>query len=137
MTRVFTKVLSIENGVIDANGHVNNVAYVQWMQAVATEHFTSLGGPEAMGDTRTWVAIEHHVRYLAPAHLGDVLEIRTWVAEMRRARSLRRYEFRRRSDGKLLVEGETQWAVVDTRTGAPRAVPPAVISLFHAAGREA
>ncbi len=131
-TPVFRKTVTVRADAIDGNGHVNNVAYVQWMQDIAIEHFTSLGGVEAMGDEVTWVAAEHKVQYLAPALEGDVIEVRTWVAEMRRVRSLRRYEFIRRSDNKVLVRGETQWAVVDTKTGAPRSVPPAVARIFAA-----
>ncbi len=130
VTPVFAKTVTVRADVIDGNGHVNNVAYVQWMQDIAIEHFTSLGGVEAMGDAVTWVAAEHKVQYLAPALEGDVIEIRTWVAEMRRVRSLRCYEFVRPSDNKLLARGETRWAVVDTKTGAPRPVPPTVARIF-------
>lgn len=130
--QVFAKTVTVGTDVIDGNGHVNNVAYVQWMQDIAVEHFSSLGGADAMGDDLTWVAAEHKVQYLAPALEGDVIEIRTWVDEMRRVRSLRRYEFVRPADNKLLVRGETQWAVVDAATGAPRAVPRAVADMFDA-----
>ena len=127
---VFAKTVTVCADVIDGNGHVNNVAYVQWMQDIAVEHFTSLCGADAMGPNLTWVAFEHNVQYLAQAREGDVLEIRTWVAEMRRVRSVRRYEFVRRSDDKLLVRGQTQWAVVDTKTGTPRPVPSSVTRMF-------
>lgn len=132
VTPVFRKTVTVRADAIDGNGHVNNVAYVQWMQDIAIEHFTSLGGVEAMGDEVTWVAAEHKVQYLAPALEGDVIEVHTWVAEMRRVRSLRRYEFVRPSDNKLLVRGETQWAVVDTKTGAPHPIPRALAEIFSA-----
>lgn len=132
----FVKTVTVGSGVIDGNGHVNNVAYVQWMQDIAIEHFSLLGGPGEMGDDLTWVAAEHKIRYLAPALEGDVIEIRTWVAEMRRVRSIRRYEFQRPADNKLLVRGETQWAVVDTKTGAPRQIPPAISRIFTASAVE-
>lgn len=28
---------------IDASGHVNNIAYIEWMQEIAIEHSTSVG----------------------------------------------------------------------------------------------
>ena len=135
VTPVFAKTLTVRADAIDGNGHVNNVAYVQWMQDIAIEHFTSLCGTGAMGQDLTWVAFEHNVQYLAQAREGDVIEIRTWVAEMRRVRSVRRYEFVRPSDDKLLVRGQTQWAVVDTKTGTPRPVPPAITQAFAATQR--
>jgi acyl-CoA thioester hydrolase len=41
VTPVFSKTIAIPQSVIDENGHVNNVAYVQWMQDIAIEHYTA------------------------------------------------------------------------------------------------
>ena len=57
--------------------------------------------------------------------------MKTWVENIRRVRSLRKYEFTRTSDGKTLVKGETDWVFVDVKTGSPRAVPEAVIKVFN------
>lgn len=64
--------------VIDGNGHVNNVAYVQWMQDVATLHFEALGGP-AMMDRHgaAWVARSHMIEYVRPVFEGDLLALKT------------------------------------------------------------
>lgn len=59
-------------------------------------------------------------------------EIRTWIESVRRVRSLRKYEFVRKSDGKVLVKGETDWVFVDAQTGSPRAIPEEVIKVFQA-----
>jgi acyl-CoA thioesterase FadM len=47
----------------------------------------------------------------------------TWVEIIRRVRSLRKYEFVRKSDGKVLVKGETDRVFVAAKTGASRAIP--------------
>ena len=39
---------AIPADAIVGNGHVNNVAYVQWMQDIAVRHFDAVGGMEAM-----------------------------------------------------------------------------------------
>jgi len=52
------------------------------------------------------------------------------VENIRRVRSLRKYEFIRKSDGKVLVKGETDWVFVDVKTGSPYAVPDEVIKVF-------
>lgn len=127
----YSRFLRIPADVIDENGHVNNVAYVQWMQEIAVEHYASIGGIEVQGNDATWFVREHRIEYLLPAFAGEEIEIRTWVENVRRVRSLRRYEFIRRSDGRLLVRGETDWVFVDTRTGRPRAIPPEVAAIFH------
>jgi acyl-CoA thioester hydrolase len=123
---------TVSPDVVDGNGHVNNVAYVQWMQDVAIGHATAAGctrATEALG--ATWVARSHKVEYLRPAFAGDRIVARTWVADFRRVRSLRRYEFVRVTDGARLAQGETDWVFVDTNTGRPRAIPETIQQLFE------
>jgi acyl-CoA thioester hydrolase len=128
--RIYTRTFTIPPESIDANGHVNNVFYVQWMQDIAVEHYSSIGGVEAQGPDATWVVREHKIEYFVPAFAGEEIEIRTWVENVRRVRSLRKYEFVRKSDSKTLVKGETDWVFVDVKTGNPRAVPEAVVNIF-------
>jgi len=128
---IYTKTITIPKTAIDENGHVNNVVYVQWMQDIAVEHFTSIGGIEAQGPESTWIVREHKIEYFIPAFEGEEIEIRTWVENIRRVRSLRKYEFVRKSDGKVLVKGETDWVFVDVKTGSPRSVPEAVVHIFQ------
>lgn len=127
---IYSKNIIIPQTAIDENGHVNNVAYVQWMQDIAVEHYASIGGVEAQGPTATWVIREHRVEYFLPAFAGEEIEIKTWVESIRRVRSLRKYEFVRKADGKILVKGETDWVFVDVKTGSPRAIPEEVTNVF-------
>lgn len=128
--RVYTRLFTIPGDVIDENGHVNNVAYVQWMQDIAVEHYASIGGIEAQGNRATWFVREHRIEYLLPAFAGEEIEIKTWVENVRRVRSLRRYEFVRKSDGRVLVQGATDWVFVDTKTGRPLPIPEEVSRIF-------
>jgi acyl-CoA thioester hydrolase len=124
------KAFSIPPEVIDRNGHVNNVAFLQWMQDIAIEHYTVLGGFAAEAPFGTWYVREHKLEYLAPAFLGNEIEIRTWVETVGRVRSLRRYEFVRASDRKLLVRAESDWVFVHAISGKPLAIPEAVRAIF-------
>ena len=130
VSSIYSKIITIPQTAIDENGHVNNVTYVQWMQDIAVEHYSSIGGVEAQGPDATWVVREHKNEYLTPAFAGEEIEIRTWVENIRRVRSLRKYEFVRKADGKTLVRGETDWVFVDVTTGSPRAVPDKVVKVF-------
>lgn len=130
LSSIYTKTILIPQSAIDENGHVNNVAYVQWMQDIAVEHYTSIGGVEAQGSDATWVVREHRIEYLLPAFADEEIEIRTWIENIRRVRSLRKYEFARKVDGKILVKGETDWVFMDAKTGSPRAVPEQVTKIF-------
>ena len=131
MNPVYSYEFTIPPDAQDENGHVNNVHYVQWMQDMAVRHYEQMGGREptqAIG--ATWVVRSHQVEYFTPAFAGDEVKVRTWVVNMRRVRSLRRYEFIRKSDGKLLVKGQTDWVFVNAETGIPLRVPQEIVTLF-------
>ncbi len=129
---VFRYRLTIPSDSIDGNGHVNNVAYVQWMQDAAIRHFDALGGtPMTQAAGATWVVRSHKVEYLAPAFAGEEIEVQTWIANARRVRSLRKYEFVRPADEKLLVRGESDWVFIDIHSGRPAAIPDSILGLFQ------
>jgi len=128
---VYRYTFTVPAETLDQNGHVNNVHFVQWMQEVAVRHYESMGGiPPTQEIGATWVVRSHQVVYFSPAFAGDEIEVRTWVANLRRVRSLRKYEFVRVSDGVTLVRGETDWVFVDVESGAPIAIPKSVSSVF-------
>ncbi len=128
---VFTYEFTIPEEAVDENGHVNNVMYVQWMQDAAVRHYEAMGGiPPTQAIGGTWVVRSHSIEYLSPAFAGERISVSTWVANLRRVRSLRRYRFVRVVDDRLLVRGETDWVFVDVNSGAPRAIPPGVAGLF-------
>lgn len=130
ISSIYTKTIIIPKNAIDENGHVNNVTYVQWMQDAAVEHYASIGGIEAQGPDATWVVREHRIEYFLSAFENEEMEIKTWVEDIRRVRSLRKYEFVRKADGKVLVKGETDWVFVDVKTGRPLAIPVEVEDIF-------
>lgn len=116
---------------IDANGHVNNVEYLRWMQDAAIEHATDSGSTAISRSIgASWVVRSNHVEYLRPAFEGDVLTVLTWVATVQKVQSLRKYLFRRRSDGATLVRGETNWIFVNATDGRLRPIPPEIAACF-------
>lgn len=128
---VYPYEFTIPDEAVDENGHVNNVMYVQWMQDAAVRHYEAMSGTQptqVIG--ATWVVRSHKIEYLTPAFAGERIRVLTWVVNMRRVRSLRRYHFIRVADEQLLVRGETDWVFVDANTGRPRAVPPELANLF-------
>ena len=126
---IFTYTFTVPQSVIDENGHVNNVAYVQWMQDAAAIHHPGAVGYKPSENT-TWYAHEHRIEYLLPAFLGEEIEIRTWISEIRRVRVRRKYEFIRKSDGRVVAKGETDWVYVDAVTGRPISIPEELQFLF-------
>ena len=124
--------IRVPSEVVDQNRHVNNVAYVQWMQEAAMEHSAATGCTRMTEDAgASWVARMHRIEYLAPAFAGDLLTVRTWVASLGKVRSLRRYQIIRAADRKVIARGETEWVFVDAATGRPRGIPPSIAALFE------
>ena len=131
MKAVFRLELQVTADVVDTNRHVNNVAYVQWMQDGAIGHAEACGGTAlAKHLGAAWFVRTHRIEYLKPALLGDQVTLLTWVADFRRVRSLRRYRFLRNSDGATLAEGETDWVFVDASSGRPKSIPSEMADLF-------
>jgi len=138
MPGVFEMALRVEADSIDTNGHVNNVVYVSWMQDLATAHSAAQGWSDARYQQFgvAWVARKHQIEYLRPAFPGDELLLRSWVVDMQRYRSRRRYRFERPTDGCLLAEAETEWIFIDRQSGRPRSVIPEVSNSFILVGEE-
>jgi acyl-CoA thioester hydrolase len=137
MNGIYTCEIEVPASAIDANGHVNNVQFVQWMQEAAVRHADHQGCTAATVDAgATWVVRSHRIEYLHPAVAGDRIRAMTWAANFRRAFSLRRYRFLRSGDDLLLARGETDWVFVDVRTGRPRSVPAPIQAMFEVLGEE-
>ena len=124
MPKIFSCKFTIPDDVIDENGHVNNVAYVQWMQDIAIRHSDAQGCDAAkyaeLGTT--WIIRSHQIKYSQPAFAGDQIEILTWVADIKSTSSLRKTKFIRVSDKAILATAETRWVYADRKTGRPRLV---------------
>ncbi|MGP1384008.1 MAG: acyl-CoA thioesterase [Thainema sp.] len=131
MGKLFHLDIVVSTDVIDENNHVNNVAYVKWMQDVAVSHSRSTGGTQAARDAGgTWVARAHYIEYRQPAFQGNRLRLMTWISDFRKIRSQRRYKFLRLDDNVTIAVGYTDWVFVDAVTGRPRSIPPTVVACF-------
>lgn len=129
----YVYLIEVPASAIDALGHANNVEYVRWMQEAATAHSDAAGCTAAtLADGAAWVVRSHRIEYVHAAFAGDVVEVRTSVADVRRVASLRRYEFVRRGDGALLARAETDWVYVDALSGKPRRIPDTIRAIFGA-----
>ncbi len=131
MSAFYRLPLIVSAEAIDANGHANNVAYLQWMQDAAIAHSDSTGGSAATSEAgASWVVRTHHLEYLHPAFAGEALSVITWVASTQRASSVRRYLVVRDADEAIIVRGETHWVFVDSQSGRPKAISASVAAKF-------
>jgi acyl-CoA thioester hydrolase len=125
----FTLTLAVPDADIDRQGHVNNVAFVRYIQEVAIAHWSSVASTEVQ-TAYTWVVRKHEVEYLRPAFPGEELLLRTWVGEPSGATWERFTEVLRAGEEKPLVIARTVWVLLDAATGRPRRVDPAMIAPF-------
>ncbi len=114
---------------IDELGHVNNAAWVRWIQDIATAHWDAVT-PAAHREAYIWVVTRHEIDYLRAVGPGETVTGRTWVPDPPRgARFDRHVEFVG-EDGKPRVRAKTSWAMVDRASGRPLRVPSEVAEPF-------
>ncbi len=129
MSASYTATITAQPEHIDILGHVNNAVWVQWMEQVATEHWTRDADP-AHVDAYVWVVTRHEIDYRGNVAAGERVTARTWIAQgPRGARFDRLMEFTG-SDGKVRVAAKSTWAIVDKATGRILRVPPDVAAPF-------
>jgi acyl-CoA thioester hydrolase len=133
MPAIFEHVVTVRSEEIDQLGHVNNLAYLAWMQAAAVAH-SAVQGWTAERYAQLglgWVVRSHQIKYLQPAYLEDSVIVRTWVAGMKRASSTRSYKILRAGDRALLASAATEWAFVDLASGTLKRIPPELVGSFE------
>lgn len=138
MEAIYRHEIQVTAEMVDRNGHVNNVAYVQWLQDAAVAHARTSGCTALTTKLgATWVVRTHHIEYFRPVFAGDSITVLTWVENFRKVRSLRKYKLVRAVDQALVAEAETDWVLVDAASGKPRAIPEEVQQTIPALSKEA
>jgi acyl-CoA thioester hydrolase len=98
--------------------------YLTYFEVGRVEFLRAQGLPMSDVDRKVHLpVVEAVVRYARPARLDDLLEIRCWVSERRRASFRFAYEIVS-EDGTTIATGSTLHACVDPATSKVIAVPP-------------
>ncbi len=127
--KIFQYQITVKATDIDELNHVNNVIYLQYIQAVAQAHWESIVSPEQMQQI-TWVARRHEIDYLKQAFLGDILTVKTWVETFTGVTSLRHCEIYK---GEMLItKSITTWIAINPQTLKPQRVNAEIINAFMA-----
>jgi acyl-CoA thioester hydrolase len=131
-TRIFSKRFAVPADAIDMQGHVSNLAYVEWMQDVAIEHSATVGWPmrRYLELGAAWVVRSHFIEYFRPAFAEEILGVHTWVPRFDQRSTPRKYLFVRDGDRAEVAQAETIWVFVDMATGRRRAIPPDLLEAF-------
>ncbi len=117
MVPVHTSYFVLREYECDAYGHLNQANYARFMQEAAIQASAAVGYDVARYEAmrRVWVARQTEIEYLQPLVYGDTVALKTWVADFRQVRSLRRYEFYR--DETLMARATTDWVYLDRDSG--------------------
>ncbi len=111
--------LSIDHSQVSrAVPHVNNIAFLQWVDRVAVLHADDLGftRDDLLDRGVMWFVVRHEIDYLAEAWPGDELVLATWVRTMHRVKSWRDTLVMRPADKTLVCRAATLWVLVDLQT---------------------
>ena len=126
----FTKTFTAEPHHIDELGHVNNSVWVQWIQDLATAHWTAVADPEHQ-ERFFWVVIRHEIDYRGNIAVGESAVGTTYIpGDAKGAKSIRVVEFVDDA-GKPLVSAETTWAMLDRSSNRLARVRPEVLAPFR------
>lgn len=135
MPLIYTESFPVRYCECDSYGHVNHAHYARYMVEAAFNASGAVGYDAARlrEMNHAWLAREHQITYLRPLLFGDVVTVRTWVADFRRVRSLRQYELYNQRE-QMVATAQTDWIYVNTAVAYPATIPDEIIHAFHPDG---
>ncbi len=132
----FTRTFVAEPQHIDELGHVNNAVWVDWIQQIATAHWSAVAAPEHQA-AYIWVVTRHEIDYRGNVGPGESVTAETFIPSAPTgARFDRRVDFRDAS-GKVIVSANTTWAMIDRASGRLARVRDEVTAPFRPFANEA
>lgn len=108
---------------LDASAELRSTTIIRLLQEAATRASASMGFDASYYERIgcMWIIRRTRLALFDPAHYGDVLTVRTWIADFRRVRSQREYEVR--AGDRLVARAASDWVFVDRAQGRPRRIP--------------
>ena len=106
--------VEVPYGDVDAMGHLNNVAYLRYMEFARQKYWLALRGSRDYLDI-DFVMVRAEIDYRASAYMGDVLDVEIRVSRMGNSS----FDFAYRitaADGRLVAEAKTTQVCWDWRS---------------------
>ena len=116
MTNRHTLTFTARPAHIDELGHVNNAVWVDWIQQIATAHWSAVASP-AHQAAYIWVVTRHEIDYRGNVALGESVTAETFIPGPPKGAQFDRRTLFRDSAGKVIVSAQTTWALLDRETG--------------------
>jgi acyl-CoA thioester hydrolase len=102
---------AVPYGDIDAMGHLNNVAYLRYLEWARSKYWLAMRGTDDFWKI-DFVVARAEIDYRSSAHMGEVLELELHVSRMGTAS----FDFAYRitgADGRLVAEAKTTQVCYD------------------------
>ena len=131
----FTLQLIVAEDEIDDYQHVNNAAYVRWLDRCAWAHSAALGISieDCKQIDRGMAVLRSELDYLAPAFLGDRVTVATWITQNdAKLRVSRRFQVVAEHTGKTLVRANIDYVCLVLSSGRPARMPPQFLESYGA-----
>jgi acyl-CoA thioester hydrolase len=119
--------IGIDPADIDFMGHVNNAAYLKWVQAAVVSHWEKLAPAEAVAK-HLWVALKHEITYRKPAFLDDEVIAQVVLEKVHGARAFYATLIKRGEE--VLAEVKSSWCCLDAATLRPSRIAKDIAARF-------
>ncbi|MGH6787228.1 MAG: acyl-CoA thioesterase [Novosphingobium sp.] len=116
MSNRFTLAFTALPDHIDELGHVNNAVWVQWIQDIATAHWSAVAPAEHQA-AYVWVVTRHEIDYRGNIAAGDSVIAETFIPEPPRGARFDRCVVFRDAAGREIVVARSTWALLDKASG--------------------
>jgi acyl-CoA thioester hydrolase len=130
----FTLPLVVIDSEIDEYRHVNNAAYVRWLDRCAWAHSAALGISldDCLRMDRGMAVRRSELEYLAPAFIDDKVVVATWIADSdQKLRVTRRFQIVAEDTGRTLVRATIEYVCLVLSTGRPVRMPPTFVERYR------
>lgn len=120
METLFTRRMTVLPSQLDPDGRLGVANTFDLFMDTATEAAGEMGVGWDFLKRRGlfWITVKTRVVFIDPPRVLDEVEVVTWADPPRDKRCDRHYEIRR--DGQVLVQGDTEWAIVSMLTRQPQ-----------------
>ena len=119
---------------IDEYNHVNNAAYIRWLDRCAWAHsaFLGISMEDCKRIDRGMAVRRSLIDYLAPAFLGDSVLIATWITNSNgKVRVARSFEVSRANSGQPLLRATIDYVCLALSTGRPTRMPAEFVQRYR------
>jgi acyl-CoA thioester hydrolase len=125
--------LKVRHYEVDSYGHVNHANYAHYFETARIEALEAVGLALAEMQRQGYLifAADLSIKYRSPAQAGEILEVVTYIREVRGARSLWVQEIREARSQRIVATAEVTGAFM-TATGRPVRAPQAFVEKLSA-----